>query len=61
MKGTIIKSVGNLYSIKSKNKIYKCVYRGKNKVTNNFSNPIVSGDEVEFSLNDEYKFYSKLI
>ena len=53
MKGIIIKSVGNLYSIKSKNKIYKCVYRGKNKLTNNFSNPIVSGDEVEFSLNDD--------
>ena len=53
MKGTVIKSVGNLYTIKSEDKIYKCNYRGKNKLTNNFSNPIVSGDEVEFILNED--------
>ena len=32
MKGTVIKSVGNLYTIKSEDKIYKCNYRGKNKL-----------------------------
>lgn len=53
MIGLVIKSVGNLYTVKSANLLYKCNYRGKNKLDNNFSNPIVSGDMVEFDLIDK--------
>lgn len=50
MKGLVIKTVGNLYNVQVKDKIYKCNYRGKYKLSNNFSNPIVSGDIVELEL-----------
>lgn len=53
MKGLVIKTVGNLYNVQVKDKIYKCNYRGKYKLSNNFSNPIVSGDIVEIIVNDE--------
>ena len=53
MKGLVIKTVGNLYNVQVKDKIYKCNYRGKYKLSNNFSNPIVSGDIVEIIINDE--------
>ena len=53
MKGTIIKTVGNLYTVETENKIFKCNYRGKNKLNNRFSNPIVSGDIVEFIQSDK--------
>ncbi len=29
MKGTVIKTVGNLYTVETENKIFKCNYRGK--------------------------------
>ena len=53
MKGVVIKTVGNLYTVQVNNKIFKCNYRGKNKLRNNFSNPIVSGDIVEVELIDK--------
>ena len=53
MKGVVIKSVGNLYNVHVNNKIFKCNYRGKYKVSNNFSNPIVSGDLVEVEVIDK--------
>ncbi|MEL0009682.1 MAG: ribosome small subunit-dependent GTPase A [Flammeovirgaceae bacterium] len=53
MKGVVIKTVGNLYTVQLNNKIFKCNYRGKNKLRNNFSNPIVSGDIVEVELIDK--------
>jgi len=53
MKGVVIKSVGNLYNVQVNNKIFKCNYRGKYKVSNNFSNPIVSGDLVEVEVIDK--------
>ena len=53
MKGTVIKTVGNLYTVETENKIFKCNYRGKNKLNNRFSNPIVSGDIVEFIQSDK--------
>jgi len=53
VKGLVIKTVGNLYNVQVKDKIYKCNYRGKYKLSNNFSNPIVSGDIVEIIVNDE--------
>ena len=55
MKGTVIKTVGNLYTVETENKIFKCNYRGKNKLNNRFSNPIVSGDIVEFIQSDKEK------
>ena len=51
MKGVVIKSVGNLYNVQVNNKIFKCNYRGNYKLSNNFSNPIVSGDIVEIIVN----------
>ena len=53
MKGTVIKTVGNLYTVETENQIFKCNYRGKNKLNNRFSNPIVSGDIVEFIISDK--------
>lgn len=50
MKGVVIKSVGNTYNVQVNNKIFKCNYRGKYKLSNIFSNPIVSGDIVELEL-----------
>lgn len=53
MKGIVIKSVGNLYNVQVNDKILKCNYRGKYKLSNNFSNPVVSGDTVEVELIDK--------
>ena len=53
MKGVVVKSVGDLYNVKINNNIIRCNYRGKNKLKNEFSNPIVSGDKVEIKLLDE--------
>ena len=53
MKGVVVKSVGDLYNVKINNNIIRCNYRGKNKIKNEFSNPIVSGDKVEIKLLDE--------
>ncbi len=52
MIGVIVKSVGDLYNVKINNKIIRCNYRGKNKLNNAFSNPIVSGDKVNIKLVD---------
>ena len=52
MEGVVIKSVGDIYNVKINNNIIKCNYRGKNKLNNVFSNPIVSGDKVIIQLLD---------
>ena len=52
MEGVVIKSVGDLYNVKIDDNIIRCNYRGKNKLNNIFSNPIVSGDKVVIQLTD---------
>ncbi len=52
MEGVVIKSTGDLYNVKINNNVVRCNYRGKNKLNNIFSNPIVSGDKVNVQLID---------
>ena len=52
MEGVVIKSTGDLYNVKINNNIIRCNFRGKNKLNNIFSNPIVSGDKVKVQLID---------
>lgn len=52
MEGVVIKSTGDLYNVKINHNIVRCNYRGKNKLNNIFSNPIVSGDKVNVQLID---------
>ena len=52
MEGVVIKSTGDLYNVKINHNIIRCNYRGKNKLNNIFSNPIVSGDKVKVQLID---------
>jgi len=53
MKGIVIKSYGDTCKIKVSDSIYRCKIRGKHRLKNNFSNPIVSGDFVDIILSGE--------
>ena len=53
MKGIVIKSYGDTFKIKVSDSIYRCKIRGKHRLKNNFSNPIVSGDFVDIILSGE--------
>ena len=53
MKGIVIKSYGDTCNIKVSDSIYRCKIRGKHRLKNNFSNPIVSGDFVDIILSGE--------
>ena len=53
MKGIVIKSYGDTCKIKASDSIYRCKIRGKHRLKNNFSNPIVSGDFVDIILSGE--------
>ena len=43
-------------NVKINNNVVRCNYRGKNKLNNIFSNPIVSGDKVNVQLIDNHYF-----
>ncbi len=53
MKGLIIKTFGNQYNVEINKNIFRCVYRGKNKVKNQFKNPLISGDIVDIKMLDD--------
>lgn len=54
MKGTVIKSTGSSYQIKSGNKIVTCRLRGKFRIKGiKSTNPVTVGDEVEFEIEKE--------
>ena len=50
IEGLVVKSYGKLCNVKVDNLTYKCEVRGKYKLSNKFSNPVVSGDKVEISI-----------
>ena len=62
MKGIVIKSYGDTCKIKVSDSIYRCKIRGKHRLKNNFSNPIVSGDFVDIILSGEkgYRIIEKI-
>ena len=53
MKGIVIKSYGDTCNIKVSDSIYRCKIRGKHRLKNNYSNPVVSGDYVDIRLSGE--------
>ena len=53
IEGLVIKSYGKLCNVKVDNLTYKCEVRGKYKLSNKFSNPVVSGDKVEISITNK--------
>ena len=53
MKGIVIKSYGDTCKIKVSDSIYRCKIRGKHRLKNNYSNPVVSGDYVDIRLSGE--------
>ena len=53
IEGLVVKSYGKLCNVKVDNLTYKCEVRGKYKLSNKFSNPVVSGDKVEISITDK--------
>ena len=53
MQGTVIKSTGSRYLVKTDNKVYDCVLKGKIRLEDRrTTNPIAVGDIVDFDLED---------
>ena len=47
------KKLKRLYNVEINKNIFRCVYRGKNKLINQFKNPLISGDIVDIKMLDD--------